>query len=709
MLYEPTPLRIKILFTLFILIAIYYFNWRIYTINPDSPYFSGLLLSAEIYGFITGLAHFMMTSRLTIRESVKPNRNFSVSVFIPTYNESLELVKRTLVAAKNMDYPHTTWLLDDGNRPEFKKLAESLGIFYLARPSHEDAKAGNLNYALKNSNDELIAIFDADHVPHKKFLVKTVGYFNDENVAFVQTPQDFYNLDSFQHRVTKQRGLMWTEQSLFFRVIQKGKDFWNAAFFCGSCAVIRRKALDEIGGFAIETITEDLHTSIKIHKKGYKSVYHPESLAYGIAPATIEPFITQRIRWGQGAMHVLRKESIIFDKKLTTAQKINYLASILTYLDGWQKGIFYITPIVVLATGWIPIKADGIELIQFLLPYVLINFLLTEELARGYGRTYFIEEYNMARYFAFAYASLFLLIPKKLKFKVTEKELRKVKTQIYLVPQQTLLVLSFLALPISLYLFNLDKLSLESLLISVFWATVNGILAYGVIRFSSTRNSFQRKNYRFKVPIPITLILDNPINAVVTDVSIDGFKLYGSLPANTAAGTKLKGILHFPTGNINFNSTVVVCPRVPPKANEHFFAVGCIFNWENTQDRDLLERNLYGSSDQLNLVGLSEKSKTPLERFKSLFNTDEKKVNAYLFEEWLPVLSDSNSVIGVCHLLDQYSPKKQYYAIFYDLNMNENIVHIRISNLSLKKYIVSDIKTILGYDFEYYVCNLLEH
>ncbi|MES2366975.1 MAG: cellulose synthase catalytic subunit [Pseudomonadota bacterium] len=242
-----------------------------------------------------------MTWRLTVRIAPPAPRGLSVDVFIPTFNEPVQLVRRTLLATIHMDYPHETWLLDDGNRPEMASLAEDLGVRYLARERNTDAKAGNLNNALANSSAEFVAVFDADHAPQQNFLTHTLGYFNDPAVAFVQTPQDFFNLDSYQHRQQTRKHTVWTEQSLFFRVIQRGKDYWNAAFFCGSCATLRRSALEKIGGFATGTVTEDLHTSIRLHKQGFKSVYHAEPLAFGIAPSSVVPFLQQRIRWGQGA------------------------------------------------------------------------------------------------------------------------------------------------------------------------------------------------------------------------------------------------------------------------------------------------------------------------------------------------------------------------------------------------------------------------
>ncbi len=266
--YETLGPARSLLVLAYVAIAIWYLTWRPTTFNPQAPVFSGIVYAAELFGFVVALMHIFMVWRLSVRAAPAAASGLSVDVFIPSYNEPLDMVRRTLLAASRMDYPHQTWLLDDGNRPEARTLADSLGCRYLARERNTDAKAGNLNNALQHSSAELIAVFDADHAPARDFLTRTLGYFTDPAVAFVQTPQDFYNLDSYQHRRHRRRHLVWTEQSLFFRVIQRGKDCWNAAFFCGSCAVLRRRALDEVGGFATGSVTEDLRTSIRLHRNG---------------------------------------------------------------------------------------------------------------------------------------------------------------------------------------------------------------------------------------------------------------------------------------------------------------------------------------------------------------------------------------------------------------------------------------------------------
>src|SRR5262249_4924596 len=213
----------------------------------------------------------------------------SVDVFVPTYNEPVEIVRRTLIGAIAIDYPRKqVFLLDDGRRPAFEALARELGCFYLTRSDNAHAKAGNLNAALKRTHGELVAIFDADHVPVRGFLRKTVGYFEDAGVAFVQTAQHFFNPDPYERNLNLQ-GRIAPEQTFFYHVIQPGNDFWNSAFFCGSSAVLRRSAVQSIGGFKTQTVTEDAHTALELHAAGGRSVYLALPLAARPATASLPP------------------------------------------------------------------------------------------------------------------------------------------------------------------------------------------------------------------------------------------------------------------------------------------------------------------------------------------------------------------------------------------------------------------------------------
>ena len=611
--YEPLGFLKTALATAFLVVGFSYLVWRYGTLGTDLPIFSWALYLAEIYGFTSALLHIFMCWRLTVREAPSPAFGMTVDVFVPTYNEPVDLVRRTLVTAKSMDYPHQTWLLDDGNRPEMKALADRLGVHYLARADNNHAKAGNLNNALAHSRGDFIAIFDADHAPQKGFLTRTLGYFQDSKVAFVQTPQDFFNLDSYQHRIKAQGKKLWTEQSLFFKVIQRGKDYWNAAFFCGSCAIVRRSALVEIGGFATETVTEDLHTSIRLHKAGYRSVYHEESLAFGIAPGSVAPFLKQRVRWGQGAMQVLRKENIFFTNKLTLAQRLNYLASMLTYFDGWQKGLFYFAPPFVLLTGILPISADGMVFLCWFAPYYLLSFLVFEEMGRGYGGTLYIEQYNFSRFAAFAWATLGLF-RNNLKFIVTDKSPSRESTmRRMLLPQLIVLALNIGAVPIGILLaLTFNRLPHDALVFNAIWASINIALGLAVFRFTRKTEQFVRAQYRFPIPLPMVLHEEGRETPVTIDnVSSDGCRIYGQMPEGLKKGMILKGTITLPSGNLDIKAEVMSEIIAHAEDSRYLKAVGCSFLWDNPANQDMLDLFLYGNDLQMHLLELEEKNLTP--------------------------------------------------------------------------------------------------
>ena len=605
----------QILVVVYLAVALWYFLWRLDTFNPDALVFSWVIYSAEVYGIVTVLLHLFMTWNLAERVAPPAAAGLTVDVFIPTLNEPLGMLRRTLLAALHMDYPHQTWVLDDGARPEVAALAEALGCRYLSRGSNQDAKAGNLNQALRHSQADFVAVFDADHVPKREFLTRTLGYFQDPTLAFVQTPQDFYNLDSYQHRWRKPQRAIWTEQSLFFRVIQRGKDCWNAAFFCGSCAVLRRAALDEIGGFATGTVTEDLHTSLRLHKRGWRSVYHPESLAFGLAPTSVGPFLSQRVRWGQGAMQVWRKEGILFARGLTLPQRLNYLASVLTYFDGWQKGVFYLAPVVVLSTGVMPISTLNEAFLLHFLPYYILTFWVFEELGRGHGRSVMIEQYNMARFAAFCWATLGLF-RNTVRFKVTRKTAEGARRPgRYLVPQSLIVLVNTLAVPVGLVLyFSYHELPLAGLVANIVWAGLNTALGLAVVVFTLYRPQ-RRTEYRFPIPLPVLIKGDGdaPLYGVVDDISPAGFRLYARLGQEPAIGAPLSGEIYLPSGALPFKATVSARTEHVDPQHPYAKALGCRFEWTNAPERDRLELFLYGSDLQWQLQQLREQAATPLQ------------------------------------------------------------------------------------------------
>ncbi|MBB3086877.1 glycosyltransferase family 2 protein [Geodermatophilus sabuli] len=279
-----------------------YLVWRIGWTMPDGAarWLGVPFLVLELHGFLA-LVLFVITTwdveptRERLRTAPITGPQPRVTVLVATYDERLERLLPTVAAVLAMHGDHETWILDDGDRPEVAEMAAALGARYVTRPVHDHAKAGDLNSALRLVTTELIAVFDADHVPEPDFLTRTVPYFADERLALVQTPQDFYNTASFEHH---HPGSSLHEESLFYRVIQAGKHTAGAAFWCGTNAVLRVSALREVGGVATETLTEDFHTTMRLHRAGWRTAYHNEVLASGLAAGTPAAFYAQRRRWG---------------------------------------------------------------------------------------------------------------------------------------------------------------------------------------------------------------------------------------------------------------------------------------------------------------------------------------------------------------------------------------------------------------------------
>jgi cellulose synthase (UDP-forming) len=592
-----------------------------------------------------------MTWRPTRRTPPPAVAGLKVDVFITTINEPVDVVRRTALAAMRMSYPHETWLLDDGARPEMKALASTLGCRYLARKTNAGAKAGNLNNGLAHSTAEFVAVFDADHAPHKHFLDRTLGFFANPRVAFVQTPQDFYNLDSYQHRWKSTGNTVWTEQSLFFRIIQQGKDFWNAAFFCGSCGVIRRRALDAIGGFAADTVTEDLHTSIRLHKRGFDSVYHAEALAFGMAPDNIVRYLRQRVRWGQGAMQVWRKERMLTARGLTLPQRLCYLASVLTYFDGWQKAVFYLAPVIVLLTGVLPVSAIDRDFFLHFAPYYLLTFLVFEEVARGYGRTFLLAQYNMARFFAFIWAT-FGLFRRRLSFFVTDKSPTATRRfDVHLIPQYLVLMLNAVALPIGIFYYGpTGRIPEVALIANVIWAAVNCTLAVVLLRFTMRRASGLRALYRFPIPLPARVKLQGrpACYATIDDISPAGCRIHAKFPLDPAQGSAIRGEIHMPHGVLPFAGTVCGTATAGSNGRRYVKSIGVCFDAAASPKVQLeLERFLYGSDLQWHIHRLRDRLSTPL----SLFTSGRRETRRERVL-WAPVVletrsADSPSQVGL--------------------------------------------------------------
>jgi cellulose synthase (UDP-forming) len=279
-----------------------------------------------------------------------------VVLFIPTYNEPLAVLAPTVAAACALQPSHETWVLDDGDRPWVAEMCLDWGARYVCRPVHDHAKAGNMNHALALLAEErdagtggadIVAVVDCDHVPLPHFLEATLGWFIDPEVALVQGPQSFYNAGAFDDDGYT------GEQGLFFNVLMPARNHDGAGpFWCGSTSLLRVAALEDVGGVATETITEDMHTTLKLIRRGWKTVYHHQTLAVGLAPETPHQYLLQRRRWGMGAMQILVQEKLWSAKRWMSWRNFHeYLTGTLWWLEGIATLFAFMLPIAVMLTG----------------------------------------------------------------------------------------------------------------------------------------------------------------------------------------------------------------------------------------------------------------------------------------------------------------------------------------------------------------------
>ena len=566
---------LRLLVAAVVLLGLNYLAWRwLVSLNFDAWWIAIPLVLAETYSLIDVALFGLTMWRAKSRPAPPaPSPGATVDVFITTYDEDAELVAATAAAARDIRFPHTTWILDDGARPQLEAVANRLGVGYITRdagwkdrPRH--AKAGNLNNALMRTGGEFVLVLDADQVPKPEILDHTLGYFADPAVALVQTPQVFGNVPDSDP--------LGSSAPLFYGPIQQGKDGWNAAFFCGSNAVLRREALMQLGlsryasevdrsirdalagadrvlgraikaegrvdplvrsaltevaGAVAETraeiaaggpldgatyrlqrrvdgiarsivaidahllakdletirdlqadrggssdfdieqmvetlsgrdlsplgaiesvrtllaaldvdrseeaqplmplatisVTEDMATSMRLHALGWKSAYHHETLAIGLAPEDLGSMLTQRLRWGQGTMQVMLRENPLASKGLSLSQRLMYFSTMWSYLSGFAALVYFAAPMIFLFAGVLPVSTTALEFFLRFLPFMAANQVLFAFAGRGIS-TWRGQQYSLAlfpvwiRATTSAVANVFFGRP--LGFSVTPKTLQ---------------------------------------------------------------------------------------------------------------------------------------------------------------------------------------------------------------------------------------------------------------------------------------------
>ena len=496
------------------------------------------LLAAEAYTWLIVVLGFIQTA-WPLKRAPAPLQGAAqswptVDVFIPTYNEPLSVVRPTVLAAMALDWPadrFQVYLLDDGRREEFRAFAAEVGVQYIIRPDNHHAKAGNLNHALQKTDGELVAIFDCDHLPTRSFLKTAVGWFQrDPKCAMLQTPHHFFSPDPFERNLGTFRRVP-NEGALFYGLIQDGNDFWNATFFCGSCAVIRREPLMEVGGIAVETVTEDAHTALKLHRRGYTTAYINEAQAAGLATESLSAHVGQRIRWARGMAQIFRTDNPLLGKGLTLWQRICYSNAMLHFFFGLPRLVFLTAPMAYLFFHIYIIHAHAFLLALYVLPYIVQAGVANAHVQGKYRHTFWAEVYEtvLAWYVALP-TTLAIINPKLGKFNVTAKGglvERSYFDWTTSLPYTILMVLNIAAFGVGLvrlFWWNTDETS--TVVMNLIW-TAYSLFMLGAAVGVAAESRQVRKMHRVAATLPATLYLPDGrvLHATCTDYSLSGLGL----------------------------------------------------------------------------------------------------------------------------------------------------------------------------------------
>jgi cellulose synthase (UDP-forming) len=463
-----------------------------------------LLFAAELYAILTLVVAFFQTLRIRERtpidlSTIPQEKWFKVDIYIPTFNEDVEIVRKTALAALACEYApekKKVYILDDGRperyksddprrekfqarREQIRLMCEELGCIHMTRDNNDHAKAGNINTAFRKTDGDLVLILDCDHIPSRQFLLHTVGFFYDTKVSFVQTPHWFYNPDPFERNLVT-GGRIPVGNELFYKVLQKGNDFWNAAFFCGSAAVIRKTHALEVGGIAVETVTEDCHTALRLHSLGYKSVYYDKIMVAGLAPDTFSDYVGQQVRWARGMAQILRLENPLFKKGLTPAQRICYFSATSHFLYGYPRLVYAIAPTLYLIFGINSVQGLGFETLAYAIPHILLSLYANYIIYKQVRFSFWNEIFEFAMAFQAGWVTFLALINPKLgTFNVTNKGTNISKrTFDWRSMRGLLIVTAFVVVSLLLVPYRLLLLPEESeaVIVNTIWSGFNFIL-----------------------------------------------------------------------------------------------------------------------------------------------------------------------------------------------------------------------------------------
>ena len=407
---------LRVLVFVNLVLAARYLWWLFSPERPSHAVLYALLVGAECFNLFQAIGFWWTVSHIKARPARYPTLNpVAVDVFIPTFNEPLDVVEPTVraaVALRGADV--RVALLDDGGREEMVDLAQRYSVSCIQRPRHEGAKAGNINWALERTDAPFVAILDCDHVPDPAFLERCLSEFDAPDVAFVQTPQYYANWTNGGVAEAS-----WSQQSLFFGTIAVGRDALGAMFCCGTNVVLQRAAFEAVGGFSHDSLTEDFELSIRLHERGWRTKYLPEVLASGLGPEDAGSYVSQQLRWARGCLAAM---PAVFRARLPLRIRTQYFLSAAYWLTGWTLLIYMTFPVVRILTGEQPVNVPSAEqFIVFWGPYFLAGMLTVAIAGRG-RYSYSAFAVMSASFWIHILATILTLMRRKGTFAVTPKK-----------------------------------------------------------------------------------------------------------------------------------------------------------------------------------------------------------------------------------------------------------------------------------------------
>jgi cellulose synthase (UDP-forming) len=516
-----------------------YILWRfLVSLNFNSPLnclFSLLLLFVELY-FIsrTAFQAFLLLKIKDRREEVEKNAiavtsgkfNPSVDILILTYNESAHIIQSTVIGCQALEYANKKiYVLDDNRREEIKNLCQKLGCNYITRPDNKYAKAGNLNHAISQTFGELIVIFDADFIPNKSFLTRTVGFFQDPQIGFLQTSQHFYNSDLIAYNLGLSDVLPHTTETYHshYQLLRDGVDCTG---LYGSSLVLNRAAIEKIGGFVTASLSEDYFTGISISAQGYKSVYLNEKLSAGLGTENMTGNLTQCLRWSRGTLQgFFIKENPCTIPGLKLIQRITHLQEgLLSWIGDLPRICLLLTPFLY-TLSIVPIQASLPEILYFYLPYYLVYFTVYTWLNNKTQPFLISDIYTSIHCIPLSFNFFKVLLnPFSAVFQVTPKGVSQ-NTSIFhwdlALPLIVLLIINLIRFSFTIYQFSTNQNHLAG--IGITWSAYNLLLISCILASLLDAPKVSVEWFKFSKPITIKFLKIDFSSLSVTNTEISEF------------------------------------------------------------------------------------------------------------------------------------------------------------------------------------------